>query len=120
VKKLVFAAAMLAAAATAATAAMADDSWILHSEHGGSLTCQIPQYSLADMFRMVAEYSATVGLPQPQVDYTSAAKNGGTILHFTDPNTRNPGMIVFFASRALCDHMRTAGETWIAAGKPAL
>jgi hypothetical protein len=115
-KKLVFAAAMLA---SASTAAMADDSWILHSE-GGNLTCQIPPYSLADMFRMISDYSASVGFPQPQVDYTSAAKNGGTILHFTDPNTRNPGSIVFFASRALCDRMRTAGEAWIAAGKPAL
>jgi hypothetical protein len=83
-------------------------------------SCQIPQYSLVDFFRMISQYSAAVGLPQPQVDYTSGAKNGATIIHYTDPNTRNPGMIVYFASRALCEAFRERAEAWIAAGKPVL
>ena len=110
-KKLVLAAAILA---SVSTAAMANDPWIMMHDH----SCQIPQYSLADFFRMISQYSVAVGLPQPQVDYTSGAKNGATIIHYTDPNTRNPGMIVYFASRALCEAFRERAEAWIAAGKP--
>ena len=96
-KKLILAAVMLA---SASTAAMADDPWMMRSDH----TCQIPQYSLVDFFRMISEYSSWHGLPQPQVDYTSGAKNGATIIHYTDPNTGNPGMIVIFGqSRIMRD-----------------
>jgi hypothetical protein len=111
-KKLFLAAVMLV---SASTAAMADDPWIMAGR-----TCQIPQYSLADFFRMISEYSTAVGLPQPQVDYTSGAKNGATIIHYTDPNTRNPGMIVYFGSRASCEAFRERAEAWTAAGRPAL
>ena len=112
-KKLVFAAAMLA---SASTAAMADDIWVQHSD----LTCHIPQYSLADTFKMFSLSSSALGLPQPQVDYTSGAAVGATLIHYFSPNTRQPQDIVFWDSRAGCEAGRARGQAWIAAGKPAL
>ena len=112
-RKLVLAAALLA---SASTAAMADDPWVMNSNH----TCRIPQYSLADTFRMFSQYSASVGFPQPQVDYNSGAAAGATFIRYTDPNTGHPGMIAFFANRALCEAGRARIDAWIAAGKPAL
>jgi hypothetical protein len=109
-KKLVFAAAMLA---SASTAAMADDIWVQHSD----LTCHIPQYSLADTFKMFSQSSSALGLPQPQVDYTSGAAVGATLIHYFSPNTRQPRDIVFWDSRADCEAGRARG---LAAGKPAL
>jgi hypothetical protein len=112
-KRLILAAAMLA---SVSTAAMAYDPWMMNH----NLTCQIPQYSLADLFRMISEYSATVGLPPPQVDYTTGAKNGITMINYTDPDTRGPGMILYFDSHALCERFRAAAGAWNALGRPAL
>jgi hypothetical protein len=99
-KNLVFAAAMLA---SASTAAMADDMWVMQTDH----TCQIPQSSFADTFRILSQSSALRGLPQPQVDYSSGAELGMTIVNYTSPKTGSPGEILFFASRALCEAART-------------
>jgi hypothetical protein len=112
-KKLVFAAAILA---LASTAAMADDIWVQHSD----LSCHIPQYSLADTFKIFSQYSAQVGLPPPQVDYTSGVAIGATIIHYIDPNTRQQRATVFWDSRAQCEAGRARAEAWIAAGKPPL
>jgi hypothetical protein len=112
-KKLILAATMLA---SASAVAMADDVWVQHSD----LTCHIPQYSLADIFKIFSKYSASVGLPQPQVVYTSGAAVGATIIHYIDPNTRQPGNIIFWDSRAQCEAGRSRGEAWRAAGKPPL
>jgi hypothetical protein len=112
-KKLVFAAAMLA---SASTAAMADDPWVQQSD----LTCHIPQYSLADTFKMFSLSSSALGLPQPQVDYTSGAAVGATVFHYFSPTTRQPRDIVFCDSRADCEAGRARGQAWIATGKPAL
>jgi hypothetical protein len=95
---------------------MADDVWVQHND----FTCHIPQYSLADTFKMFSQYSASVGLPQPQVDYTSGAAVGATIIHYIDPNTRQPRATLFWDSRAQCEAGVARGKAWIGAGKPPL
>ena len=112
-KKLVFATAMLA---LASTEAIAGDVWVQHSD----LTCNIPQYSLADTFKMFSLSSSSLGLPQPQVDYTSGAAVGATIIHYFSPNTRQLTDAVFWDSRADCEAGRARAQAWIAAGKPPL
>jgi hypothetical protein len=110
-RKLIFAAAMLA---SASTAAMADDIWVQHSD----LTCHLPQYSLADTFKMFSLSSSSLGLPQPQVDYTSGAAVGATIIRYFSPNTRQLVDAVFWDSRADCEAGRARAQASIAAGKP--
>jgi hypothetical protein len=112
-KRLIFAAAILA---SASTTAIADEVWVQHND----FTCHIPQYSLADTFKMFSDTATIVGLPQPQIDYTSGAAVGATILHYFNPKTRQSGAIMFWDSRAQCEAGVARGKAWIGAGKPAL
>lgn len=104
-KKVVFAAAMLV---LASTAAMADDMWVMQNDY----TCHIPQSSLGGIFRLFSQAAAVRGYPQPQIDYTSGTAIGLITMYYTSPSTGKPSEMLFFDSRALCE----AARARIAAG----
>jgi hypothetical protein len=52
------------------------------------------------------------GLAPPQVDYTTLAAQGGTVVHYINPRTREPQVTIFFDSRQQCEKARENIKAW--------
>ena len=102
-KALILAAA-LAPTVIGMSAARADELFVIvHGKTAKDFVCQLNAYSFADTFKMMSENAGANRLPAPQIDYTSGAANGVTILNYVDPNLGKPQMMLFYTNRVQCD-----------------
>jgi hypothetical protein len=75
------------------------DPWVMRADH----TCQSQPASIGEMFNTFSRAAEYRGLPQPQVDYTTGASLGMTILRYTDVTTGNAAEILFFSVLEVCE-----------------
>lgn len=101
-KALIFAASL--AMVTGMSTARADELFVIaHGATAKDFVCQLNAYSFADTFKMMSVNAEAHRLPPPQIDYTTGAASGFTILNYVDPNLGKPQIMMFYTDRVQCD-----------------
>jgi hypothetical protein len=99
---------LLLAAALASLVGMsqarADELYVLSrtAPYGSEWVCGLSPYSLPDLFRRFSQYNASVGYPQPQIDYATGAPIHATVIHTYEYPSGAPKIMIFFTKQDYC------------------
>jgi hypothetical protein len=91
-----------AAALFGLSQARADDVYALSHTKPDTYVCVPSPTSFADAVKNISVYQQANNFPQPQIDYTTGASLGMTVVHFINAATGTPMYIMFFTDHTEC------------------